>query len=323
MKTVLITGASGFIGSALCKALIKQYRVIAIDNRSVFLSCNHYIPVQSDILDDAMITNTCDTYRPDIVIHCAGIAHQKILNRKNKRVFDLVNHIATGKLAKAAALSNPDLHFIFLSSVSVYGENQNKKIISETDACFPKSPYAQSKLDAENRLIEMYQASIIRKMDILRLAPVYDQKGRSNLEKRVLSPKKICYLRYGTGNQRMSALAKKNLVEFMEFILNEMTTGQFCRVMNICDNNPYTFNDIIDVFQKTTDYPQKPLVTIPLFLVRWPVNTLARFPGNNPEWIYSFYNKLAKDQVFDNKRMSGTGFKPRWGLESVFINSDD
>jgi len=40
---------------------------------------------------------------------------------------------------------------------------------------------------------------------------------------------------------------------------------------------------------------------------------------NKSVWIHSFYNKLANDLVFDNKKMLGTGFKPSESLNSLFI----
>jgi len=46
------------------------------------------------------------------------------------------------------------VHFIFLSSISVYGEDNLKDSVSEESECNPSSDYAQSKLDAEKRLIK-------------------------------------------------------------------------------------------------------------------------------------------------------------------------
>jgi len=56
-----------------------------------------------------------------VVIHCAGIAHQKI-GAVDAATYMRVNGEATENLAKAAAESNSGVCFIFLSSVSVYGE---------------------------------------------------------------------------------------------------------------------------------------------------------------------------------------------------------
>jgi len=54
---------------------------------------------------------------------------------------------------------------------------------------------------------------------ILRLAPVYDRKWSLNLDRRIFTPKKIAYLRFGSGLQKMSALAKSNLIDFIEFLI--------------------------------------------------------------------------------------------------------
>jgi nucleoside-diphosphate-sugar epimerase len=85
-----------------------------------------------------------------------------------------VNSEATENLARAAAMANPDLHFIFLSTISVYGENQIVQPVGEEAPCSPSSDYALSKFDATKRLIRLYEEGLLRKLTILRLAPVYD-----------------------------------------------------------------------------------------------------------------------------------------------------
>ncbi len=321
MKTVLVTGASGFIGKAVCQALFLKYRIIALDRNPCFDSqCNH-ISVTADIEDETAMKYICTTYLPDVVIHCAGLAHQSFPTKKGSNSYERINCLATEKLAYFAASSNPDLYFIFLSSIAVYGENQANPIVCETDSCLPTSQYAESKLSAENRLIDLYHKAILKKLDILRLAPVYDNEWGFNLEKRVFAPQKILYLRFGSGEQKMSALARLNLLEFIDFRLKQMINRQGCNIFNVCDEQPYSFNEIIEVFQKTKHQPQRMVVKIPLHIIGMPTLLMGWLLRNQSVWIRSFYYKLAKDLVFDNKRMLDTGFKPRLSLKSVFINN--
>ena len=55
---------------------------------------------------------------------------------------------------------------------------------------------------------------------LLRLAPVYDCEWSLNLDRRVFAPKKMAYLKFGNGEQRMSALARSNLVDFIDFLIH-------------------------------------------------------------------------------------------------------
>ena len=320
MKTILITGASGFIGQALCKELSLKYKIIALDRRSCSSSQDTYVSVEASIEDEKALKNVCNTYLPNVVIHCAGLAHQKLNSKKNENLYENINSIASEKIANAAVSANPDVYFIFLSSVSVYGENRSNKRVREIDECFPTSNYAESKLSAEIRLERLYTENFLKKLDILRLAPVYDAKWSINLEKRVFTPKKMFYLRFGSGEQEISALARKNLIEFIDFRLKHEIKQPFSNIINVCDERPYSFNEIIEIFQKTKYQPRRKVLDVPLCIVAWPINFIALLFKNKSVWIHSFYNKLANDLVFDNKRMLDTGFKHKVGLKSVFKN---
>jgi len=319
MKTILITGASGFIGQALCKELSSKYKIVALDRRSCSIGQNTYVSAEANIEDEKALKNVCNTYLPDVVIHCAGIAHQKPGSKKNENLYENINSIATEKIAIEAISANPDVYFIFLSSSSVYGENQNKEMIREIDKCLPTSDYAKSKLSAENRLKRLYAANRLKKLDVLRLAPVYDAQWSINLEKRVFAPQKMFYLRFGSGEQKMSTLARRNLIEFIDFRLKHEIKQPFCNIINVCDELPCSFNEIIEIFQKTKYQPKRSVMNVPLCFVELPIHFIAFLLRNKSVWIYSFYNKLANDLIFDNKRMLDTGFKHKVNLRSVFI----
>ena len=132
-RKVLITGANGFIGTSVCSRLAPGNEVIGIDIKGPTDRALNIAGEQADLTDGYSVTAICEKHSPDVVIHCAGIAHQKI-GAVDSATYMRVNSEATETLAKAAAESNPGVCFIFLSSVSVYGEGlqitQNKKDIS-------------------------------------------------------------------------------------------------------------------------------------------------------------------------------------------------
>jgi hypothetical protein len=101
-------------------------------------------------------------------------------------------------------------------------KRKNYNGIGENGKCQPSSDYARSKLDAERRLIALFDKGIIHNLIILRLAPVYDRDWSFNLDRRVLAPLNVAYIRFGSGLQRMSALARPNLVDFVEFLIRRL-----------------------------------------------------------------------------------------------------
>ncbi len=322
-KKVLITGLSGFIGSVLWIKLFEKYNIYGIDNSVKYESQNITLDF-SDITDYDNISKFVNTHKPDILIHCAGIAHQKIGSISLDKYFS-VNSFASENLAKIAIKANPNVHFLFLSSVSVYGEDNIKDCISEEDQCNPSSDYANSKLDAEKRLIELSESGKLKKLDILRLAPVYDHAWSLNLDRRVFAPKKIAYLKFGSGEQEMSAVSRQNLVDFIEYRLNQeeknTTDNSFCNIFNVCDEKSYKFKDIIKIFKKSGCQPNRLVFTVPLAFV-WTATRLAGLIFRSKcQWLHSCYNKLAYSLVFNNKKMLDTGFKPKYRLEYVFFRN--
>jgi len=317
MPTVLITGAAGFIGRALCIQLSTDNKIIGVDitkgpDKSTNIAWEH-----ADLTDEDSAVAICKKYSPDVVIHCAGIAHQKI-GAVDSATYMRVNSEVTENFAKAAAKSNPGVCFIFFSSVSVYGEDNLSVSVSEESECHPSSDYAVSKLDAERRLIDLSDEGIIHNLIIPRLAPVYDREWSLNLDRRVFAPGKLAYLRFGSGTQKMSALARHNLVDLIEFLLQKSPKNSRINILNIADAEAYEFNKIIRVFQKSGIRPNRPIISIPLFSV-WLVTRIAGiFLRSKKNWIHSCYDKLASDLVFDNGKMMETGFRPVHSLETVF-----
>jgi nucleoside-diphosphate-sugar epimerase len=323
-KKILITGISGFIGKAVCERLSKESSVIGIDNNVKHkvqnVTLNH-----SDITDYEKISKFVNMHKPDIVIHCAGIAHQKIGTVDSNEYFR-VNSYSTENLAKIANKANHNVYFIFLSSISVYGEDNMQNSVPEDSQCNPSSDYASSKLDAEKRLIALYNSGGLNKLDIFRLAPVYDSEWSLNLDRRVFAPKKIAYIKFGSGNQKMSAVSRKNLLAFIEYRLNQVSGNSkdscFINILNICDKEAYRFKEIIRVFKKSSYHPDRFVFTIPLFIV-WMLTRVAGFIlRSKRQWLHSCYDKLAYSLVFSNDKMLDTGFEPHHNLHTVFLQNE-
>ena len=78
MHKVLVTGAAGFVGSALCSRLVFDNKVISTDIAGNCVSRTNITWEQTDLSESNAVTVICAKYSPDVVIHCAGIAHQKI-----------------------------------------------------------------------------------------------------------------------------------------------------------------------------------------------------------------------------------------------------
>lgn len=142
-QSILVTGASGFVGSHVVAALGGDHRVIAASRRAVSGS----VAVPTRVLPD--LSNPID-WRPliedvGVVIHLAGIAHTRAADTDR---YQRVNTRATAQLAHAVAQSR-STKLIFLSSISAQVGRYCNHVVTESDAPCPVGAYGQSKLEAE------------------------------------------------------------------------------------------------------------------------------------------------------------------------------
>lgn len=320
IKTVLVTGATGFLGQKISMDLCQYgYQVIGI-GRSISpnqkaLKNPEYI--QADISDTKTLEKICNIKQPDVIVHCAGIAHQNTLRPLPDILYDKINHHASVKLAQIGGKTNPNLYFILLSSICVYGENGGINF-DETNQCHPTSAYAKSKLAAEATLQDLYETGSFRKLDILRLAPVYEADWRINLEKRICAPGKWFYFKYGSGQQRLSVLARKNLVDFIRYRIIADNSKRTCNIINISDPEPCSFNEMIRLMNSKSNSRRKPVFTVPLQFIKIASQIAQFYFPTKKQYISSCHHKLVRDIVISNFRMLGTGFKPKYTISNIF-----
>jgi len=147
---ILITGASGFVGTVLCRELLARGHTVRAAVRR--LTAPGAVPPQlhqilvPDIaaeFDRRALVDGVGT-----VVHLAAIAHRSSIEAEMRRV----NCDAAVRLAEAAA--GLVRRFIFLSSVKVHGEDSGSGMYAEDDALNPQDSYGRSKLEAERALTE-------------------------------------------------------------------------------------------------------------------------------------------------------------------------
>jgi nucleoside-diphosphate-sugar epimerase len=157
MPLVLITGATGFLGSHITEVLVSQgYQVRCTMRHSSSTKWLGHLNIEKvtvDFKDDSSLQKACQGV--DIVIHNAGITRAK-----SHEAFFEVNTNATERLAKVAIAAKVS-RFIFISSLEARGPDGFTTAISS---------YGKSKLEAEHRLTRL-QNNI--EMVLLRPAGVY------------------------------------------------------------------------------------------------------------------------------------------------------
>jgi nucleoside-diphosphate-sugar epimerase len=174
---ILVTGTSGFIGRALCRAFAaRRHEVRAVVRRETGDSSG---PL-STFAERVEVTDIADESDwpaklagIDAVVHLAAIAHRATDEAAIRRV----NVEGTARLARAAA--GRVCRFVFLSSVKVHGEESGDHAFSETDTPHPEDAYGRAKLEAERSLHEIAAASGME-LAVLRPPLVYGPGVKAN-----------------------------------------------------------------------------------------------------------------------------------------------
>lgn len=167
-QKILITGASGFIGTRTATRLYLDHGNIArclVKNFNKVARLSNFPTevVVGDVLDyDSLEKVTADV---DVVIHCAyGNTPDDALNTK-------INTLGTENIIKAS-LKNGVKRFIHLSTIEVYGKDQPSIVDEGTKPKTSDNSYGNSKLEAENICLRYFRESSLP-LVILRLAVVY------------------------------------------------------------------------------------------------------------------------------------------------------
>jgi len=172
----LITGGSGYIGSALIQALMARGHEPIVAGRRSSLAEISLPSTQLRYLD--LSTNVgFDRATAGIgtVVHCAGLAH----NSGPASAYDTINTLATANLARAA-LWNGVRHFIFISSLNVVPPGVKDPCASTHGWALPPGQYARSKARAERALEDILRGTSCH-LTVLRPALVYDLSLTANL----------------------------------------------------------------------------------------------------------------------------------------------
>jgi UDP-4-keto-D-QuiNAc 4-reductase len=178
LPRVLVTGASGFVGRALCGTLAHSgYTVRAAVRRA------EQAPADvAEVVAVGEISATTDWERAlagvDFVIHAAARAHVLNDSDSNARQYIASNVEGTTRLAQVAAASAVR-RFVFLSSIKVNGEESEGRPYRADDRPNPQGMYASSKLQAEQALHAIGAAGAMQTV-IVRPPLVYGPGVRAN-----------------------------------------------------------------------------------------------------------------------------------------------
>ena len=235
MKKLLITGSNGFVG----KYFINKYKG------------KYDIRTFSFLKDDI---NSLDCSDLDVVFYLSALVHQ--MDGASCEEYERVNVTQTLQLAKKAKKSGVK-HFVFMSTVKVYGEETDSKY-SENSICNPEDDYGKSKLKAELELQKLEDEDF--KVSIIRTPIVYGYGVKANIKSLINLVNKVPLLPFGKIENKRSMVYIGNLCHLVYEIITQEKSGIFLA----SDDQPLSTSRLIELVAKNLD-KKVYLVKIPFF----------------------------------------------------------
>lgn len=236
---VLVSGANGFVGKALCAALALQHEIYGTTRNAEAVLPTGVSKVVwsggsevSDSMPDI-----------DVVVHLAARVHVMDEHATNPlEAFRSANVEMTQKLVHWA-ISRRVKRFILLSSVKVNGEaTQPGQAFSADDVPAPEDAYAVSKLEAEQALRSLCYGSNTEFV-VIRPPLVYGPGVQGNFATMVRWVKRNLPLPLGAISNHRSLVALDNLVSFIETCLEHPAAAN--QVFLVSDGEPVSTTDLL------------------------------------------------------------------------------
>lgn len=179
-QTILVTGANGLVGSALCQALAQA-------GHQVFAGVRTIEPERARAIKQIQIPDLAHELAQwplngvDVVVHTAARVHRMGAAAQDHAAYKAVNTDGTLRLAQACIRAGVK-RLVFLSTAKVHGEQSPRgQPFHRDDPLAPGDPYAQSKAQAETQLFELAKRSDLA-VTVVRPPLVYGRGARGNLQ---------------------------------------------------------------------------------------------------------------------------------------------
>lgn len=293
---VLVTGASGFIGQALCQALVAEGYEVRGLVRSGTCNVAGMTIVQGELGDEAVLKAALQDI--ECVVHLAARTHliaDTVVDPLAE--FRTVNRDATLRLA-ALAQDAGIKRFIFMSSIGVNGSHCEEGSFTESSIAAPHAAYAQSKLEAEQGLNALMVNSSVEWV-IIRPPLVYAAHAPGNFRRLLKLVYASVPLPFSRVNNQRTMFALENLIDFIV----------------LCTRHPQAVNQLYVVAdaqslstQEIVEYLAQGMsrrcfnLPIPQALLRLALRAVGKS---------SLYNQVCGSLVVDSSKARALGWAPR------------
>ncbi|MBI4351809.1 MAG: NAD-dependent epimerase/dehydratase family protein [Elusimicrobia bacterium] len=271
MKTIAVTGGTGFVGRALSKALLeKGFAVRIITRRRPAVTLENAVYAEADFSDAESMKEALSG--ADAAVHLAAA-----LFCRSKEGFMRANAEGTAALAAAAAATPTLRKLVYISSLAAGGPSPAGAPRTEADAEAPVSFYGLSKLEGEKAVRNFPGAFVI-----LRPPIIYGRKD-SGFSKIAEWVRKGLMVNAGSSGGRFSFVYLDDLVNA---IISALEAGKFDGgTFYVCENRAYAWKDFIALLAAGMGVKMPFMLSLPpwaVYAVGWLYEAVTAFTGAEP-----------------------------------------
>lgn len=317
---ILITGVHGFVGSNLVKALSKEHTIYGLDIVSPIKDGVRYTFAWDDLDKKDMIPAI------DAVIHLAGKAHD-VRNKSGAEVYFKVNTGLTQRIFDWYLAQPSCKKFIFFSTVKSAADRVEGKFLTEECVPTPVGPYGESKIKAENYIIEKFAPEALqrefhnftdadsifpdKKVYIMRPCMIHGPGNKGNLNLLYGVVKKGIPWPLGAFENRRSFTSIGNLQMVIAGLLEKDASSG---IYHMADDEALSTNELIEVICSALG-KKAHIWRIPRGLM----NGFAIIGG----WLHLPLNPLRMQKLTENYVVSNAKIKAALGIKEMPVRAKD
>ncbi|MDH0367003.1 NAD-dependent epimerase/dehydratase family protein [Brucella anthropi] len=268
---IAVTGAGGFIGSALTQVLTGEGHEV--------------LPLSRNELSDPDFSGV------ETVVHCAALAHRTGAERPDADTFDAVNHRLAVELAAKAKAAGVR-RFVFVSTIYTIAGNPSP--LTPDVPLRPRDDYGRAKAKAEADLRELNGIEVV----IARPVLVYGPGARANLKALI----KLCDsglpLPFGLADNRRSFVSLENVAHALTFLSVAPAEKVAGRVFHLAEPQPRSTKELVTKLRAALGKPVR-LVPVPPVFMRVLLSAVGKS---------GLYDQLYGDLVADSSSLIEAGF---------------
>lgn len=315
-KQILVTGATGTVGPLVVEILHDAgYRIhtLSLNAPKAGTFPDSVEVCVGDVTDPLVVRPAMQGV--EAVIHLAALLHIVNPPQSLHAKYERINVGGTATVIDAAAKAGVKCVVLF-STIAVYGRSDGQ-VLHEESPVHPDTFYAQTKMAAEQIVLNARRRDGQPLGTVLRLGAVYGSRIKGNYQRLVLALARGRFIPVGNGHNRRTLIYDRDVARAAVLALQHPKAAG--RVYNVTDGQFHTLNEITsaicDSLGRTP--PRLSLPITPVRLAAGIIEDSARFIRRPSPIGREMIDKYTEDIAVDSSRIhTELGFVPQYDLRA-------